>query len=328
MNPKTYFITLTPYQLFFFGGEQGEKADYYLIGSFIPQQTALLGLIRHQILLQNNLMLNNKIINDDDAIEWIGAKSFEYDKENDFNKILSISPCYLVKDGGVQKKYLPHYPAFVDGIIKLGDHFFLPNYDPKEHYSATWKEVNGNSFLKETDCYEEVERIGVDKNYSGKTENDSFFKQIWLKMKNGYSFGFYITISDDVVLNNADVAFGKESSAFMMQVSDIPMEPLSNVNNPNAILLISDAFVSPDFLNSSGFAICDTVPFRNLVNPTSMNHNYYGRHKSPVRLQLLKKGSVFLAERENLAKMQNDLNTVSNFIKIGYNQFQLIKIEY
>ena len=54
-NPKTYFVTLTPRQLFFFGGEQGETADYYLKGSFIPQQTALLGLVRHQVLLQNRL---------------------------------------------------------------------------------------------------------------------------------------------------------------------------------------------------------------------------------------------------------------------------------
>lgn len=327
MNNKTYFITLTPHQLFFFGGEQGEKADYFLKGSFIPQQTALLGLIRHQVLLQNNLMHNNKIVDDTEAAIWIGSKSFEFEKKNIFGKISSISLCYLVYDDEVPKKYLPHYQSFIDGIKKLGENYFLPDYDPKLHYSTTWKEVNSAITLKETDCYEEVERIGVDKNYSGKTENESFFKQIWLKMKKGYSFGFYLTISDDVVLSNAEVTFGKESSPFLMKVHEIPVESVKNANAPNAIVLISDAFVSQNFLSYSDFAVCVTIPFRNIVNPTSVNHNYYSAHKSSVRLQLLKKGSVFLSEKDKLDLMQNDLNTPTNFQKIGYNHFQFIKIE-
>src|SRR3989304_4318230 len=291
MSLKTCVIAVIQHGLFVFVGVQGEKADYYLRGSFIPQKTALLCLIRHQVLIQNSLIKNNKIVDDSEATIWIGAKRFEYDKKNDFGKILLISPCHLVYDDGIQKKYLPYYQSYINGIKKLGDHYFLPNYDPKEHYPTNWKEIKNNTSLNESDCYEEVERVGVDKNYSGKTENDSFFKQIWLKMKKGYSFGFYLTITDDVVLNDADVTFGKESSPFLMKVYNIPAESIQNANEPNAIVLISDAFVSQNFLTYSNFTVCDTVPFRNIINPTSGIHNYYGVHKSSVRLQLDRKST-------------------------------------
>lgn len=328
MKNKTIFITLTPQQLFFFGGEQGEKADYFVKGSFIPQQTALLGLIRHQVLLQNNLMQGNKIIDDTEAAKWIGPKSFEYDKENKFGEISSISPCYIVFNGEIHQKYLPHYQSFIDGIKKIDGNYFLPDYDPKNHYPTLWKEVNNSTTIKETDCYEEVERIGVDKNYSGKTENESFFKQIWLKMKKGYSFGFYCTISEDVTLNSTEVTFGKESAPFLMEVHDIPFESVKNAATANAFVLISDAFASCDFINYSDFADCDNVSFRNNINPTSRIHNYYSIHKSTVRLQLLKRGSVFLAKEKNFQKLQDELNQYSEFQNIGYNHFQLIKIEY
>ncbi len=328
MKNKTYFITLTPQQLFFFGGEQGEKADYYLRGSFIPQQTSLLGLVRHQVLIQNNLLHGNKIIDDAIAASWIGAKSFEYNQNNAFGKVLSISPCYLVKDNEVLEKYLPAHQDFIHGIKKLGEHYFLPNYNPKEHYSSIWKGINTGTILSEANCYEEVERIGVDKNYSGKTENDSFFKQIWLKMKKGYSFGFYLTLSDEVIFNNADVTFGKESSSFRMKVHDSESVAIENAVAPNAILLISDAFVSEKFIGYSDFAVCDTLPFRNIVNTTSRIHKYYSIHKSSVRLQLLKKGSVFIANKDNLFQMNDELNSFTNFQKIGYNHFQLITIEF
>lgn len=327
MKNKTYFITLTPRQLFFFGSEQGEKADYYLRGSFIPQQTALLGLIRHQILIQNNLLNDNKIADDDTAAIWIGAKSFEWDKDNKFGKIISLGPCHLVKDVGDQKKYLPGLPSFIAGIQKIGDNYFLPKYDPKKHYPTLWKETDGDGTVVESDCYDEIERIGVDKNYSGKTENDSFFKQIWLKMRKNYSFGFYLTISEDVILNNADVTFGKESSSFVMTVNEIQSVPAENPNNFNAILLVSDAFTSNKFIDYADFAVCDTVPFRNIVNSTSRNHRYYSSHKSPFRLQLIKKGSVFIANSDNLIQLKNELDTYTNFKRIGYNHFKQIKIE-
>jgi hypothetical protein len=147
-------------------------------------------------------------------------------------------------------------------------------------------------------------------------------------MAKNFSFGFYLTLSDDVVLNDADVTFGKESSSFTMKVQNAQPEPIIDNQKANAIVLLSDAFVNESFLSHSHFAVCDTVPFRNIVNTTSSSHKYYGIHKSTVRIQLLKKGSVFIAKEGSLRLMKDELEIQANFRKIGYNNFQLIKIGF
>lgn len=51
---RHYLITLTPMDWFFFGGERtlddGKSADYISHSNKFPQQSALLGMIRYQLL--------------------------------------------------------------------------------------------------------------------------------------------------------------------------------------------------------------------------------------------------------------------------------------
>ncbi|MFK1829260.1 type III-B CRISPR module-associated Cmr3 family protein [Bacteroides fragilis] len=57
---RHYLITLTPMDWFFFGGERtlddGKSADYISHSNKFPQQSALLGMIRYQLLKQHNLL--------------------------------------------------------------------------------------------------------------------------------------------------------------------------------------------------------------------------------------------------------------------------------
>ncbi|WP_431430010.1 type III-B CRISPR module-associated Cmr3 family protein [Bacteroides hominis] len=57
---RHYLITLTPMDWFFFGGERtlddGKSADYISYSNKFPQQSALLGMIRYQLLKQHNLL--------------------------------------------------------------------------------------------------------------------------------------------------------------------------------------------------------------------------------------------------------------------------------
>ncbi|MBK8110492.1 MAG: hypothetical protein IPK46_09265 [Saprospiraceae bacterium] len=160
----------------------------------MPQQTALLGFVRHQILIQNKILKDNKIENVDKAVEYIGESSFKWNQnEQKFGKILSLSPCYLAyNDNGVLKKYLPYHQKFVDSIQKVDNHFILPEHDPKIDYPDVWKCItdgtticNHNNYI-----YKEIERTGNEKNYSGKKEEKGYFKQIWLSLTIGFSFGF------------------------------------------------------------------------------------------------------------------------------------------
>lgn len=343
-NSKTIFVTLTPRQLFFFGGEQGQTADYFLRGSFIPQQTALLGLVRHQVLLQNELLEHGTIKDDEEAIKWIGAGSFEYNKTQSFGKIHSISPCYLVKKctEGRIFKYLPYHQSYCSNIQHLGNNYYLPDFDPKGYYPDVWKPLDKSQTICNQDSiYSEVINPGVDKNYEGKTEDDddAYYKQVWLKMRKGFAFGFYVTLEESVVLEDADVTFGKEGSPFFMKVSDPVNMPdeFEEEDNPTALMLISDAYVKEDIISEADFAITDTVPFRNIVSSTSGETNYYqidktgsetNNRKSAVRLLLLKKGSVFYAKNDRLNNIRKELDNHKSFRIIGYNHYHLLKINY
>ena len=87
-------ITLRPMTPFYFGGEVtfGDDNKNYLVRSnYLPQQTAILGMLRHLVLIQNSLI-------ERDPVEWIpyiGAKSFSIQNENSFELILNLSPVFL-----------------------------------------------------------------------------------------------------------------------------------------------------------------------------------------------------------------------------------------
>jgi len=326
MSNKTVLIKLTPESLFFFGGEQGITADYYLKGNFIPQQTALLGLLRHQILIQNNLLKDNKIKNDSEAIIWIGASSFDFtDKTQKFGKIGNISPCYLVVDG---EKNLPFMPDYLQVIKYVGGNFYFPKHNPKKHYSAVWKSTESNVIHAESDLFTEVERVGVDKNYEGKTQNKSFYKQVWVKIAENHkvSFAFYASIADDVVLKDANVTFGKESAPFKMEVLAQTECKFKDEQDANAILLTSDAFCEVDLGESCDVSVSSVIPFRNLNNKTSGSHKFYSRNKHEKWLQLFKRGSVFIPK--DFSDFKTLLDNHRNFHNIGYNHYCQIKLNY
>ena len=54
MSKVTYKITLTPVEGYFFGGEttfgEGQAKNYFAKSNLLPQETALLGMLRYQIL--------------------------------------------------------------------------------------------------------------------------------------------------------------------------------------------------------------------------------------------------------------------------------------
>ncbi len=94
-----YLVTLKPLSPFFFGGENtlGDgKINYFAQSNYLPQQTTILGMLRHQLLIQNNLIGTDPI-----AANWkdlIGAQSFQRINDefvNEFGAIQNISPIFL-----------------------------------------------------------------------------------------------------------------------------------------------------------------------------------------------------------------------------------------
>ena len=83
MSKTIYHIKLRPLDKFFFGGEQnfdgGKERNYLVHSAYFPQQTALLGLVRHMLLLNDTSVFQNGTIikGKEKLVEaLIGEKSF------------------------------------------------------------------------------------------------------------------------------------------------------------------------------------------------------------------------------------------------------------
>jgi CRISPR-associated protein Cmr3 len=328
----TYLVKLTPLNHFFFGTEQGETADYYLSGNNFPQQTALLGLIRHQLLIQNNFIdTEQKIADKANAVNLIGEQGFQYNQPVSFGVIEKISPCFITDNNN---KYYPSLPDFAYKVGTTSSQHFFPDYNPKSYYPLALKSDAGDR-IYESNIFSIEERPGIDKPYSTAIKEKSYFKQLWLKLKNDFSFGFYVTIvknkyPDALKLDDAFVTFGKEAMLFKMTIEEQNLILPTHAANANAIVLISDTYTSEDLLVNCQLAITDTVPFRNIINKTNQSGKEYFNKKpkdtNNARLQLLKKGSVLFSPN-SLSTISLAIDTHTNFKTIGYNHYQQIKLE-
>ncbi|MEM7374540.1 MAG: type III-B CRISPR module-associated Cmr3 family protein [Bacteroidota bacterium] len=122
-KPYTHFVRLFPQGNYFFGNENysdsEQRAFYFQKSRAFPQQTTLLGLIRYQLLLQNDMLVpekGRKRIASNKAAALIGDTSFaplsrESSEIPSFGAIEAISPVLLVRNNGSQ--YAP-FPAFKD----------------------------------------------------------------------------------------------------------------------------------------------------------------------------------------------------------------------
>lgn len=342
-NNKTYLVKLTPLSPFFFGGEQGETADYYLKGSLFPQQTALLGLIRHQLLIQNNMLTNGVIADKAKAAALIGAESFQYDKQQSFGTIHHLSECYTGYTAKNKEEkfctYLYHSAPqpFTKQAKKVNGHFIFPDYDPKNNYPGQFSLLKSSEVCRpafsEDDVFGTTTRPGIDKNYDGKPRDDAYYKQVWLTLKKDFCFAFYLKLSEkfadgaDVKLNDAIVTFGKESMPFSMTVEREYNPPVPDdvpKDGKNALYLTSDAYLPEDFAAGCSVAVTDTVPFRNVINYVSQEkRDYFNRKPAAIpcskRLQLYKRGSFFYTD--DIAWLAEKIKSQTAFTNIGYNTF-------
>lgn len=100
MSQNNFLITLKPVTPFFFGGEntfgEGGEANFFVRSNYLPQQTTLLGFLRYELLLQNNLLGTNP--KDTNWAALIGPDSFKETGDgftSDFGAIQSLSPVFL-----------------------------------------------------------------------------------------------------------------------------------------------------------------------------------------------------------------------------------------
>lgn len=129
---RHYLITLTPMDWFFFGGERtlddGKSADYISHSNKFPQQSALLGMIRYQLLKQHNLLsqfpyTENKPTEKEIMKTLIGEQSFRMTerkaKSLGLGVIKQISPLMLIECKDDTSSRSIYFPLPLDDGYKV-----------------------------------------------------------------------------------------------------------------------------------------------------------------------------------------------------------------
>ncbi|MEL6866211.1 MAG: type III-B CRISPR module-associated Cmr3 family protein [Bacteroidota bacterium] len=136
-----YRIHLQAVSPFFFGtelkAELGNRQNYFQTSRMFPQQTTLLGMLRHQLLLQKGYIPINAH-NRDKVNQLIGRKSFQYEASNkqqkDFGVIQHLSPVLLAKEEAdyfvADKNFVRKEGQQTELLLEFQedhqDHFFFP----------------------------------------------------------------------------------------------------------------------------------------------------------------------------------------------------------
>lgn len=260
-----YLIRLAPLGKYFFGGDMtfqvGKDTDetykaynesyssYIIESSRFPQQTSLLGMMRYLLLTQSPdvfSMQGNRIISKNKASDLIGRSSFRvvnpscYAKNN-FGQIHAIGPCFLMKGG---EYYLPVPKDYKLEICFQnartasynGRELRVPeiaNYNPKNHNDDFYFNTSTGEVVKGDDIFIKDTRIGISKNYRGKSDENGFYKQISYRLADGYCFAFVVDTTFDLDLCQSEiVSLGGDGSAMLFvsaKVSQLALLPQGKV---------------------------------------------------------------------------------------------------
>lgn len=261
-----YLVTMEPVGPFFFGedaiSEFGNSSPYFQRSRHYPQQTAILGLLRY-LLLVNNDKLNIPGFSSDPAVaDLIGPTGFP--SKEGYGLIKNISSVYILHEeaSSVDALFMaPHYHEMtyttfvgktgygskkvVDTIAELkgydakkpvktyllGKQGVVPlDFDEKEgkgifrHY-----EVSGNQ--KRALVYAQGGKADIlNSDAKKKARQDGYYKQkVSCFAKPGYKFACYAQISDDSLQDRTfTVPFGGDRHPFIVKfqsAANPPFEP-------------------------------------------------------------------------------------------------------
>lgn len=360
MTNRSYLVELTPLGNYYFGSENtfsttdkaetGKISVNYLVRSrMFPQQSTLLGLMRYIILLKNNALQSKPSVKE----ALVGNKSFqgiEHEAPETWGTILNISPLFITRH---DKKYLvagqDHQfykneketipvqlkPLRIENAsssyTEKSDFFIHQDYDPKQNSAINWQNASDETdILKPCDIFGESFQVGISKSFTGQTEDDAFYKQYFFRLKNGFSFAIYITLSEPITYAYEPflVSFGADQSLFRVTISEeenklfVPQEPRTGKYK---ITLLSDAYCHPSVLKNCYLSITSSTDFRYIK--TNVNTSRYYNISNPqtdaqksAKLNLLERGSVLYTE--NAEEVTKELNNTA-YRNAGFNYYSI-----
>ena len=311
-----YLVTLSPLEPFLFGGDNtfGKLGDEingtYLVKSRqFPQQSAILGMLKKEIMTQNNLLtrqLKGEWVepkNKQKAENLVGVEKFDIFSKSiqNFGKIKNISPMFFIKNDEIFiKKVDIDSFDFEDGVLE--------GYKTKIDIYDNFINITTNEKLTSDKIFKPIEKTA---NKKGGEENSLFKKTSYL-LNDNFKFAFYLDCDCD--LKNSIITLGADRSSFKMEVKE-DNSTLNYEDKKAYLTLISDAYITLSLKDNCDFAISSEISYQNLQNQKhAFKHNEF---KKSDKVYLYEKGSVIINPSQALI---DDLNN-KNLQQIGYNIF-------
>ena len=311
-----YLVTLSSIEPFIFGGDNtfGKLGDEingtYLVKSRqFPQQSAILGMLKKEIMTQNNLLtrqLKGEWVepkNKQKAENLVGVEKFDIFSKSiqNFGKIKNISPMFFIKNDEIFiKKVDIDSFDFEDGVLK--------GYKTKIDIYDNFINIATNEKLTSDKIFKPIEKTA---NKKGGEENSLFKKTSYL-LNDNFKFAFYLDCDCD--LKNSIITLGADRSSFKMEVKE-DNSTLNYEDKKAYLTLISDAYITLSLKDNCDFAISSEISYQNLQNQKhAFKHNEF---KKSDKVYLYEKGSVIINPSQALI---DDLNN-KNLQQIGYNIF-------
>ena len=315
-----YLVTLKPLEPFMFGGDQtfgtlGDKeaGSYFIKSRPFPQQTALLGMLKKEMMTQAGLLTRKRRGEWVDkqkkaqALKLVGNEKFNMleEKKQDFGAIKSLSPLFLLSKGKryIKKVDIDTYP-YEEGVLQ--------GFNAKIDIYDNFVSLDENKSLQMETVFRTVEQTG---NKKGGEEN-SLFRKVSYVLNDGFAFAFYVEV--EVELNDALVTLGADRSSFMMHVQKDDAT-LNYLDKQGHMTLLSDAYISVNIKENCVFAITSELSHRNLKGKKTATQKYKTVFGKSETLYLYEKGSVFIAPTQTLLDNINN----KNLQQIGYNHYTL-----
>lgn len=319
-----YLVTLTPLEPFIFGGDNtfgklGDEIDgTYLVKSRqFPQQSAILGMLKKEMMIQDNFLtrqmkgewVNPK--NKQKAKNLVGEEKFDIFSKSiqNFEKIKNISPIFFMqKDEIFIKKVDIDSFDFEDDILK--------DYNPKIDIYDNFVNIKTNKKINSEDIFKPIEQIGNKKeaNEDDKKKENSLFKKTSYLLNDNFKFAFYL--ESEYELQNSIITLGADRSSFKLELKE-ENSTLNYEDKKGYLTLLSDSYITLSLKDNCDFAITSEISYQSLRNIKHSTKN--NKFEKSTKIFLYEKGSVIINPKQALIDNLNN----KNLQQIGYNIFTI-----
>ena len=345
---STYLVRLTPQEPYFFGNEKcltfndgnprGQMSNrYYIKSERTPLQTTLLGAMRYIFLPEKKYDYAQKE-------KYIGKDSFKIEESSQsFGVIKRISPLFLLKGNErlvvtpfnhikMKKKeetinnikieikspnsmYTPFtFKNYKKNITTAdGEKWYTPDFNVKEGVTDSYVYIDGSNAKKIVDSnyiFSYTTRVMINKTQNKK----AFFKKDYVTLGKDYSFGFYIELSDNAVIDKSQlfVCLGQGKSLFSLQFEEAENDiedKIKTLISDNTAYCFGDTLADNSIYETAKFAVVDFRDYRAYETLKD------GKVKKGSQLyKLIKAGSVFISDNISTINCSN-----KNCEQIGFN---------